>query len=309
MNTRQAYFSTRDFLDAITYALLLLPAWILPRSMLWAALRPLAILHSYTRTPSFKRSDWRRKPIIETLFHAKPREIDIHRLNLAYHEIATLLRQLRPGRARLPLELVGREHIDEGLASGRGVILLIAPFTYSNFVAKAAMKAAGISIVHLSIPGHASSGTRFGTTVITRIHTAVENRFIRERIVSSPDNFVGALKALKRRLLANEVVSITAISGSSSIQVPMLGASYDIGRAAFALCRTTGATLLPVFTVSSDSQRFEVRIGEPLKGEGHATNFEHALARAYGARLESLVRAHPTCWRGWSHWGRGVSRS
>ncbi len=125
----------------------------------------------------------------------------------------------------------------------------------------------------------------------------------------SPDNFIRPLKTLERRLRENGVVSITGVAGASSIRIPCLGGTTELGRAAPALNRRTGAAVMPVYTLPSHSGGFIVRVGEPLKADGHGPQVEEALACEFGTLLEDFIREHPTRWTGWSDWDRSVPKT
>lgn len=298
---RNRIIAMSDLADAGTYFVLLIVGWLLPPRASWFAVKPLAILHSRLLHRSTLESGWLPHALAHTSYNGTARRFDIDRLRTTYHEISVVLRLLIPA-FRLPVKLVGQEHIDAALENGKGVILLVGNTAYSDFAAKAAIGSAGIPIAHLSIPGHGSSGTWFGRNFITRPRVSVENRYVQERIVMNRDTTIQALKSLERRLRKNGVVSITGVSGASSVPIPFLGGNIQLGRAAPALSRRTDAVVLPVFTTPSASGHFTVQIGAPLNGAGKGPEFELSLATEFGRLLEVFVREHPTIWPGWQQW-------
>ncbi len=300
--TPKRLISASDLTSFVTYSFLALVGWFVPLRWIWPAIGPMAVIHSYVRRPSLTGSKRFGDAIVRTSYQGTPRSFDIKRLHSTYHEIALMLRLFRPGGGRLPTELEGREHIDAGLARGHGVILLVCNAKYSDYVAKAAMAEAGIPLSHLSIPGHRGSGSWFSRVFTTRLHVAAENRFLRERIVMSSDAQVRSLRTLERRLRDNNVVSITAITGASSIKISCLDGTFELGRAAPAMSRKTGAIVLPVFTTPSPSGSFIVRVEAPLRGVGDGARFETSMAQAYGAPLERFLREDPTIWIAWGTW-------
>lgn len=292
-------FSAQDIFDIATFAVLAVPAWILPLTTLWRVVFPLAYIHAQIRRPVRRVQS---EAVRRTSFEGSTFEFAVRRLQFSYHETILQLRLLIRPTTQLRLRLEGLENIDRELAHGRGVILLIGTVSYSEYVAKAALAQSGIALIHLSIPGHGSSGTKFGRRFVTKFRTAVENRYLRERIVMSAENPINPLKTLRNRLRENCAVTITAVPAVSSIAISCIGGETHLGRAAPSLSRTSGASVLPVFTYSENSTDFVVRVGQPLQASGKGVQFEQSLAQDFGAVLEGYVRKHPARWKGWGGW-------
>ncbi len=230
-------------------------------------------------------------------------EFQLRRVGETYREIFLLMKFLRRGRALPSVTLVGAEHVTEGLSLGRGVILWVGVFAASDFVTKMAFHRAGFAVRHLSMHFHGGSNSWLGRRAISRLRIAVENRYLAERLVLSPGDKLGPLRTLQRRLRENCVVSISAVSGEGgSLPMPLLGDAIPIGRAAPRLCQTTGAAILPVFTIQHETGGFEVVIAPPLKQVGKGKAGQSILVREYGDRHEPYVQRTPFAWRGWPEW-------
>jgi lauroyl/myristoyl acyltransferase len=82
-----------------------------------------------------------------------------------------------------------------------------------------------------------------------------------------------------------------------------LNARLVLATGPLAMAWTTGATVLPVFTLRKEPGRFEVTIGEPIKlkekADGEA-NYEAAM-QDYADRVIPYALRDPGQWRGWRY--------
>jgi len=222
-----------------------------------------------------------------------------HRANV-YRERLQLLRMYRPFRQPTHVQLAGREHLDAALVAGKGAILWVGPFVFSDLLTKIALHAAGVPVSHLSRYVHGFSATRFGERVLNPIRTAVEREFLAERVVMSRAGSVVALRTLSRRLRDNRVVSVSAIGMAHQLyRIPFLNGSVQMAGGAPALALQTGAALLPVFT-GRDGTNGWVAIIEPPLVRRADWQREEAIKRLllqYGALLEYYVARWPDQFR------------
>ena len=198
--------------------------------------------------------------------------------------------------------LEGIEHIEKGLAAGRGVILWDSHFHFASLMTKFAMHRVGHPVVHLSQPGHGFSKTRFGMRIFNPLRTKSESHYIAERIVLSLRSPTGAMRTLIKRLKQNAVVSITVRpTAVQPIEAPFMNGFYTIATGAPDLAYRCGATLLPVFTVRMDNGDYKVIIDPPLDLIMGASRHESAVSvtHEYARRLELYVCAHPDQWIEW----------
>ena len=233
-----------------------------------------------------------------------PQRFHHQRLQNAYLE-TILLTALASHLGKEPeVRLTGREHIEQGLKRGRGGILWVSPSSCSDFIVKMALHRAGYSPSHLSHYCHRSSETLTGQHTITKIRVMVENRYLRERLILSPADKIGPLKALRCRLRENTVVSITATGGPNFLPCPCLGGHIDLAIGAARLAITSGATLLPVFAHLDGDLRFRVQVRRTVTVPANAprTGAEQDLTRQFGESLERHLRRFPSQWGRWENW-------
>lgn len=212
----------------------------------------------------------------------------------------------RPGRRWRPvIRLQGLEHLTASLRGKLGAILWISDFVYRPLIVHMALRQAELAAVHLSRPEHGFSVSPFGVRFLNPLWAAVENRFLAERVVIENDDASGALKTLRERLSANDIVSITvAETGRRTLDARFLHGRIRVASGPAHLARSSGAALLPVFAVRNDDGAYEVSIGQALDVNDSADPPYSAAIRAYAEMLEPFVRQYPDQWNGWIALGR-----
>jgi hypothetical protein len=218
----------------------------------------------------------------------------------------------RPGRFWRPgIEVSGFENLAAALRRGSGAILWISDFVYRPLIVPLAVGQAGFrSPVHLSRPEHGFSVSPFGIRFLNPRWVAVENRFLSERIVIEKDDASAALKTLRARLAANQIVSITvAETGRRTLDTKFLHGTLRLATGPLHLARSTGAPLLPIFAVQNEAGAYKVSIGPALPVDDRVDPPYSTAIRAYAAQLEPLVRKYPDQWNGWIALGRLVEKT
>ena len=266
---------------------------------------PLARLMAIVReqiTPRERaRSISQVPPFLADLMRCTPAEVYRNYLATHYEECLHVLRANLLGGYEPRVHLEGLEHIEAVLARGRGAILWTTVTPSSSLVVKIALKAAGLDVTHLSRPDHGFSGSRFGIRFLNPIRTRVEDRYLHERLLLDEGRIVGVLRALRERLSQNRVVTITvATDALQQGEVPLFGGVMPAATGPAHLATTTGASLLPVFSIRT-GDGFRVLVQPPLileEGLGRPGAVS-SLLRQYGARLEAFVHEHPEMWCGW----------
>jgi lauroyl/myristoyl acyltransferase len=222
-----------------------------------------------------------------------------HRANI-YHERLQLLRCYRPFGQQSQVQLEGREHLETALEAGKGAILWLGPFVFSDLLTKIALHTAGVRVSHLSRSVHGFSATRFGERVLNPIRTVVERRHLEERLVIGHHGSVATLRELSRRLRNNRVVSVSAIGMAQQLyRIPFLSGSVQMAGGAPALAVQTGAALLPVFTGRDNGGKWLTIIEPPLTRRADWPR-EEAVTRLllqYAALLEYYVTRWPDQFR------------
>ena len=176
------------------------------------------------------------------------------------------------------------------------------PTAFGDLVTKRALHDAGFRISHLSRPAHGFSPSRFGARLLNPIYTAVEGRYLAERLVMSPGQSTGALRELVRRVRDNRLVSITVHSaGRRTDSVPFFNGTIRLANGAPALAQRTGAALLPVYAARTAPGVFVTTVEPPLSvppGITPADGVRHRLIQC-AALMESYVARWPDQFRGW----------
>jgi lauroyl/myristoyl acyltransferase len=211
------------------------------------------------------------------------------------------LREYRPWRRAVPVRVDGLEHLNTALGAGAGAVLWVGRFTWASIITKMGLHGAGVSVSHLSRPSHGFGESAFAVRWLNPAWTRIERRFLRERIVMEPGAGTVALRLLRTRLSENGVVSITVGDEAvRSVEFQVLGLTRRLATGPMHLALSSGAALIPVFTVRDDSGAFVVELEAPLLvGAGQArADFERAVAGQYARRLEQWVMRYPGQWLG-----------
>ena len=197
-----------------------------------------------------------------------------------------ILRTYRPDGWKADTRVLGLEHVEQALERGRGAILWAAPLVFHDLVTRMAFHRAGHPFAALSQISHGFTNTRLGARSLNRIHTAAENRFTRERFVMAPpQGAAGATDWIRAELGTNRLVSITVASrGKHTHRAPFFFGSMRIASGAPYIARTTGAALLPVFTLRRPDGSFETTI-EPALAAPSTVTTEAAVAAVTEAMI------------------------
>jgi len=211
------------------------------------------------------------------------------------------LRERSGAAPRYPVDVSGVAHLEHALAGGRGAILWVGRFTWASLISKVGLHRAGFAVTHLSRPEHGFGSSPFAVTRLNPIWISVEDRFLRERVVMAPGGEVAALRALRRRLDANGVVSISVgAQGARAVPVPFAGGELRLATGPMTLSVSSGAPLMPVFAGRDEGGRFRVAVEPPLdlRTDDSRTRWQEEAASAYAQRLEPWVHRWPGQWLG-----------
>ncbi len=199
--------------------------------------------------------------------------------------------------------LVGREHLDQALQQGRGVVLCTAHFGAKQML-QVALGHSGYRINQVNYYKPDAELTWIQRHVGQRLRQQIE-----KKIPAAFISAVGSLRPVYRCLQNNEVVIVTGDGSgvpehiSKSYQVvDFLGRRMFLPTGPVALARRTGAALVPAF-VFRDRHRHRVVI-EPavaLPAEAREADGVAQLARL----IERTVRAAPALWEFWEEFEEG----
>ncbi len=230
------------------------------------------------------------------------REIQVESFACFIEGNLQLLRMYRPGGWNPRILLSGQEHLERALTRGTGAVLWMSWFKAYSLPAKIALRQAGFEVSHLSHPRHGYGNTRFLIRFLNPLCTRMENRFLRERVTRSQSSALTALRVLRRRLVVNGIVSVTASGrGEKPVEAPLLEGNLRTAPGGAFLSYATGATLLPVHAVQTGTDQFEVRIDRAIEiaREIDRAQFVERATQEYAARLEPWLEKYPGQWLAW----------
>jgi lauroyl/myristoyl acyltransferase len=220
--------------------------------------------------------------------------------NMTHSYVARMqgFREYRPDGWAATIQVVGAEHIETALARGRGAVLWVAPFVYSDLVTKKGLNEAGYRVTHLSRPEHNISNSYFGIHVLNPIWTHIENRYLFDRITIHNNTSAPALATLRERLQQNKIVSITVGNQAKKTTcVDLMSAKLRLATGPLYLTRTMKSVLLPVFTVMQSTGTFVVHVESPLMAgcEDPEAPYE-CIVQSYAQRLKYYLLQYPEQW-------------
>lgn len=278
-------------------------AWALPETAWW----PVTLLLGKIEVATHPKRTRREIAEVESLtagtdITVDPRRIVVENWANQYGERFQYLRALRPGGWTPEIDILGAEHVSAALAKGRGVVCWGGNFSFNNLVAKMAMHRLGLAVIGFSVPRHGFSKTVFGVRYLNRLYRDVENRYLKERLMSEPSQFAASLEKMRTYLKSNGAVYF-AVGGRArrTASVKFLSDRLILATAPLAMAHTTGATLLPMHTQRVGARRYEVNFGPPLEVPTDVNgNADYAAAvQAYAEALTPFVLRDPGQWRAW----------
>ncbi|TGQ55688.1 hypothetical protein EN836_07010 [Mesorhizobium sp. M1C.F.Ca.ET.193.01.1.1] len=127
----------------------------------------------------------------------------------AHRRRLMLAAHLAPRRWAPAIRLEGADGLREALRRGRGAIVWCDQFIAQTIMGKRALFEAGIEAHQVSVNFHGFSESKFGLLVINRPLVAVENRFLKSRIVFERADAYQVTARIQKTLKENGVVLMT----------------------------------------------------------------------------------------------------
>ena len=292
-------FAPRDAGMAFQVALAACVSWVVPEA-LWL---PLArgIAGILTVVPALGSGALPFDAELAARLGCSVRALAVERTASGHASRLYGLREWRPWTSAVPVRVVGLDHLTAARESGAGAVLWVGRFAWASIITKMGLHRAGVSVSHLSRPKHGFGESDFAVRRLNPAWTRIEDRFLRERIVLGPGAETAALRALRRRLDENGVVSIAVgDEAARTVDVSVLGVPRRLATGPMHLALTSRAPLIPVFTVRDEGGRFVVALEPPLAIRGLAGREERErdVGEQYASRLEAWVRRYPGQWLG-----------
>jgi lauroyl/myristoyl acyltransferase len=284
---------------AVQVALATSVSWVVPEALWWPLAR--GIGRVLTLVPALGSGALPFDAELAARLGCSVRALAIERTASGHASRLYGLREWRPWTRAVPVRVDGLEHVAAALESGAGAVLWIGRFAWASLITKVGLHRAGVPVTHLSRPTHGFGGSDFAVRWLNPSWTRIEDRFLGERVVLGPGAETAALRALRRRLGENGVVSIAVgEEAARTVSVSVLGVPRRLATGPMHLALTSRAPLIPVFTVRDEGGRFVVVLEPPLEVRGQAVrdDRERDVGEQYASRLEAWVRRYPGQWLG-----------
>jgi lauroyl/myristoyl acyltransferase len=278
---------------------------MLTPSEYWRAVSRLIAFLSNAFRPGRRRSDVKRTLAIlgDRISPLAARRAEHEKSVTAFHTAILTLGQRYANGRQQTVRTFGLDHIHAALEAGNGVILWVCPFSYARLVSKMGLSREGIDLFHLSRSDHGFGKSAIARKYLNRLWVAGENRYLKERLVMTEENEIGALRTLRKRLRKNQVVTITlGISAAKVRTVPFLSGTMTAAIGPPGLAISTGAAILPVFSVRADNGDFVVTVDKPLTLRDGVDRDEKSetMLSEIAQRLEPRLVDNVGQWGNWS---------
>jgi lauroyl/myristoyl acyltransferase len=304
-SAQAAAISLKDVYEVPRLAMQGVLAWALPQAVWWPLSRLFGQVNAALH-PARTRSDVAsiEKLLAGTRHAMRGRAIATEIWCNRYEERFQYLRAWRPGGWNPAIDILGSAHIDEAIASGRGVLFWGSSFSFNDLVTKMAWHRLGLRVVHFSRPAHGFSETRFGIRYLNPVRCRVEDVYLGARMAVEDHETGAALNHLRQHLAGKGLVSFTVGGrGRRTVSARFLAGRLVLATAPLHLAQSAGAAVLPVFTLRGAQGRFQVDIDRPIEmpiNSSGEPDYAHA-AQDYADRLASYVLCEPGQWKGWRH--------
>lgn len=180
------------------------------------------------------------------------------------------------------VEVKGREHLEQAVARGRGVIITCSHV--GNW------ELAAVVVAHWGYTLHAVAGVQLSRWLTPAVRETKSELAI--HTVSPEDGFRKLLRALER----NELIALMVDGDiySHGVQVEMFGRETRFPAGPGVLAQRTGALIVPGICERTGPGRFRIQIEPALDPAAFATTA--ALSQAVASVTEGHIRGHVDQW-------------
>jgi lauroyl/myristoyl acyltransferase len=215
-----------------------------------------------------------------------------------------ILRSYRPGGWNPTLKVEGEFFLRDALQAGYGAVLWVAHFGFNALATKVALGRAGFGVHHLSRPEHGFSKSRFGIRFLNPIRVHAELPHLAGRVIIDRSQSSKAKGEAERILGSNGIISITAGAweGRRIAIVELFDGTIEVATGAPSLAISSGAALLPVFTVRDEKTgAIRVIVDAPIAQtkEGDKLEKIDRMSQEFADRLKAYIVEYPEQWRDW----------
>jgi len=224
--------------------------------------------------------------------------------------------------AKSPTDLAridGIEHLKDAVAKGKGVILLESNGFGRRVLARRTLYASGYPVIQMHGATHLgvlltepSTGSWFRTRILRPFFERRERPFVDDILIIPLVSSMTASRVYVNRLRDNGILCVAGdgLIARKRHELDFLGGKTPFAPGMIKLAWTSGAALLPMFCVPSESDGAVLEIGPPIVFQCSGSRnevVEHAL-RQYARALESRIRRHPEGFRNWHLIGAAAGR-
>jgi KDO2-lipid IV(A) lauroyltransferase len=197
--------------------------------------------------------------------------------------------------AGVRFSIEGREHLDEALALGRGVLLLTSHVGYPRLV-KHLLRG-----LHYDANMLGAAGDTSGASEASRLRHFVESRLLPLPRQGPEDNDlpIGVNVRPVLRALADNRIVIALSEGpfaASTVRLPFLGKQRTFGTGPVSVSLATGAPIIPAFVVDDEGRldRPRLVLKAPLSiPENAGPASVEPILHSYVGILEETIHAYP----------------
>jgi len=195
----------------------------------------------------------------------------------------------------------GLDHLEEAIARGKGVILLVGHFC-ANRIAVRYLAGQGHSAlsVHNQSPSNRAGG-RFGKRFLQPRAVQLQERANPDQVyIQDPDCVLKIMGRLRAGGLA--VVQVDGRGGKKVIEYPFLSVPWRVPSGIYEIVRVTDCAVVPMLALGRSSG-FRIRFDPMLAVDRTASRetFVSANLPNFISVVEKQIIENPEQWRLWNH--------
>jgi lauroyl/myristoyl acyltransferase len=208
-----------------------------------------------------------------------------------------------------PVEFQGKEHLEEAVSRGNGVILWESNGLGRRFASKRILLEHGFKITQIHGSAHLGGFLEYSTPTWVRrswIIPFFENaeKKLVPKIINIPDsNSLAFTRTLLDEVKQNAILCVAGDgrTGQKLISLPFLGHPTLFSTGMISLAKSNRATILPMFCLTEADRTVRLIVEGPIQTEmeeARETILEKSVFQ-YANILEKYIRKYPEQYRNW----------
>ncbi len=205
----------------------------------------------------------------------------------------------------LPVSISGTAHLDGAVGSGRPVIIWADNTIMAELAGRAGVAQAGIRAMHHSDWVHEHGTSHASTLMLQRHIFRLEQRFMDERILSTPTTHFSSMRKFAQALRENRAILSmnNAFLGRRHACTPIDGEWHLVQAVApLNMARCHGASIVPMTAIELEPfKRYRIKFHPPIEADPQLDRDEdiRRMAHQSANRMLSTIREHPSQWMCW----------